>query len=82
MSLTEHYKKALKQPDMVYDAMQEQAIIRLEALSQRLIINQKSSLRNFLMKFSVLRIFAPEPQPALTQGIYLWGGVGRGKSRA
>lgn len=79
MSLTEHYKKALKQPDMVYDAMQEQAITRLEALSQRIIISHKSCLRNFLLKFSVLRIFMPGQQP-VTQGVYLWGGVGRGKS--
>ncbi len=80
MSLTEHYKTALKQPDMVHDAMQEQAITRLEALSSSLRTNDKNPLLNFLKRYSLLQALVQKIQPPATQGLYLWGNVGRGKS--
>lgn len=80
MSLTEHYKTALKRPDMVHDAAQEQAIIKLEALSDRLTTSNKSPLLAFLRKLSPLQLLMQKRQPAQAQGIYLWGDVGRGKS--
>ena len=76
MSLTEHYKTALQQPDMVHDAVQQQAIIKLEALSLALSTNEKSPLEKFLRKLSP---FAKH-QTTSVPGLYLWGGVGRGKT--
>lgn len=80
MSLTDHYKNALKQPDMVHDAVQEQAIIKLEALSHRLTESNKTPLLNRLKKLPLLHLFMPNRHPQATQGLYLWGDVGRGKS--
>ncbi len=76
MSLTEQYKKALQQPDMVHDAVQEQAILKLEALNQALMSNNKNTLLNAIKKISPFKRFQPEP----VQGLYFWGGVGRGKT--
>lgn len=76
MSLTEHYKLALQQPDMVHDAVQEQAIIKLEALSLALTTNEKSPLTGFLRRLSPFSKHRTKPVP----GLYLWGSVGRGKT--
>ena len=76
MSLTEHYKKALQQPDMVHDTVQEQAIIKLEALSLTLTTNENSFLPGFLRRLSPFTKHQIKPVP----GLYLWGGVGRGKT--
>ncbi len=76
MSLTEHYKIALQQPDMVHDAVQEQAIIKLEALSLALSTNQNSPVTEFLKRLSPFSKHHTKP----VQGLYLWGGVGRGKT--
>lgn len=65
---------------MVHDAVQEQAIVKLEALSQRLKASNKSPLRSLLRKFSPLLIFAKQQPPQPAPGLYLWGDVGRGKS--
>ncbi len=76
MSLTEHYKSALLQPDMVHDEVQEQAIILLEALSTALTSNDKNSLLQFFRNLSPLTKHQKTP----VQGLYLWGDVGRGKT--
>lgn len=76
MSLTEQYKKALQQPDMVHDAMQEQAIVKLETLTQTLISNNNNTLLNTIKKMSPCKIFQQEA----VRGLYFWGGVGRGKT--
>ncbi len=76
MSLNERYRSALKQPDMKHDAVQEQAIIKLETLSRYLVKSDKPSIFNSLKKLSPFKSHQPEPVKAL----YLWGGVGRGKT--
>ncbi|MDT8281996.1 MAG: cell division protein ZapE [Gammaproteobacteria bacterium] len=76
MSLSQRYKDALKQPDMVNDAAQEQAIIKLEALSQLLSTQQNHPLRELIFKLSPFK----SHQPQTLKGLYLWGGVGRGKT--
>ena len=75
MSLTAEYKTALQQPDMVHDAAQERAIEQLEKLSIKLAGNSDGLLHS-------LRRLSPfdSHQPAPIKGIYLWGGVGRGKT--
>ncbi len=76
MSLTKHYKTALQQPDRVHDAAQAQAIIKLEALTTALTKNDESPLVRFLKHLSPFAQHQRKPQ----QGLYLWGGVGRGKT--
>jgi len=76
MALIDQYKAALKQPDMVHDAVQEQAIEKLEALSQRLADARKPAFLHTLKKLSPFKRHQPKP----VKGLYLWGGVGRGKT--
>ncbi len=76
MSLTESYKKALLQPDRIHDAAQEQAIIKLEALSLALTTNKKNALFETLKQLSPFKSHRPQP----IKGLYFWGGVGRGKT--
>lgn len=76
MSLTEHYKTALQQPDMLQDGAQNQAIIKLEKLSQALVTRDKAGLPWLLRKLSPWAKYRTKAVP----GLYLWGGVGRGKS--
>ncbi len=76
MSLTEQYQKALQQPDMKHDAVQQQAVAKLQALSQALTQKPERSLRQWLKKLSPFARHKPKPIP----GLYLWGGVGRGKT--
>ncbi len=75
MSLTEQYKKALQQPDMVHDTVQEQAVLKLEALSQALTADNNTLLNN-IKKRSPFKRHQPKP----VRGLYFWGGVGRGKT--
>jgi len=76
MSLTESYNKALQQPDRIHDAAQEQAIIKLEALSLALTTNKKNTITALLKQLSPFKKHRPQP----IKGLYLWGGVGRGKT--
>ncbi len=75
MSLTEKYNKALQQPDMVKDSVQQQAINLLETLSLELISNSRMSLAKRLLR----RLFGRK-RNTQASGLYLWGGVGRGKT--
>jgi cell division protein ZapE len=76
MALIEHYHQALRQPDMVHDAAQEQAILKLASLSNELATHRPFALLCTLRKFSPLQRFRPQP----AHGLYLWGSVGRGKT--
>jgi cell division protein ZapE len=76
MSLTSLYNKALQQPDMVHDAVQEQAICKLETLSHTLTTGKNRLFQHILIKLSPFKKHQPKP----VQGLYLWGNVGRGKT--
>lgn len=76
MSLTDQYKKALQQPDRVHDTAQEQAIVKLEELSRTLVTGHKNPFFTLLKKISPFESHYPEP----VRGLYIWGGVGRGKT--
>ena len=76
MSLSERYQEAIKQPDMVHDTIQQQTIEKLEALSQRLLNDDGRSFLNTIRKLAPFRSVQLEP----VRGMYLWGGVGRGKT--
>jgi cell division protein ZapE len=76
MSLAEQYKLALNQPDMIHDTAQQQAIIKLEALTAALTSDNKHPLLAIIERFSPLK----RHRTKTIQGMYLWGGVGRGKT--
>jgi len=76
MSLVEHYNTALQQPDMVHDAAQEMAIIKLQALCHALTANENTLFPEFLKNPLAFAKYRANT----VKGIYLWGGVGRGKT--
>lgn len=76
MSLSKKYQQALRSPEMKHDAAQQQAIIKLEQLSQALTVETDHPLWQRLKKIAP---FASH-QSQTIQGLYFWGGVGRGKT--
>lgn len=65
------YEAISKQPDFVHDAAQAEAIAKLDALWHELI-EFKSRRNQFLGR----SLFSPD----VPKGLYVWGGVGRGKT--
>jgi cell division protein ZapE len=76
MSLVDRYKTAMQRPDMAHDAAQQTAIAKLAALTETLIDDERSQFSSLLKKFTSLADKRNRP----VRGIYLWGGVGRGKT--
>ena len=73
----ERYARALEDPDFVADAAQETAIEALQGIYLQLIARPASAspwqrLRNTLSR---------DREIVPVTGLYLWGGVGRGKTR-
>ena len=68
----EWYREVLAQPGFVADAAQAQAVAHLQMLYDDLLVF-KARRNRFLGKTLL-------PQPRLPRGVYLWGGVGRGKT--
>jgi cell division protein ZapE len=71
MSPKAWYQAASEQPGFVYDAAQAGAISELDALWLHLM--EFKARRNQFMGYSLL-------SPEVPEGLYLWGGVGRGKT--
>ena len=84
MSLIELYNEALQQPDMVHDGAQEEAISKLAALTEALISKPETtfvdSFIGWLKPFYSSISRHPQATEQPIQGLYLWGGVGRGKT--
>lgn len=71
MNVIHHYRKALAEKNYVADAAQEKAIMRLQDLFEELI--DFKDQRSGFFKRMINR-------PDVPKGVYMWGGVGRGKS--
>lgn len=77
------YEQALSQGEFRPDDVQREAITRLDALQQALVARQQSAApatSGLLGRLSKLigkeKIETPQP----VRGLYMWGGVGRGKT--
>ncbi len=71
MSVIQFYEETLKLKGFSADASQRQAIGRLQNLHDA-FVHFKSQRSNLLKKMFL--------RPDIPKGVYLWGGVGRGKS--
>ncbi len=72
----ERYARALEDPDFVADAAQETAIEALQGIYLQLIARPAS-----LSPWRLRNTLSREREIAPVKGLYLWGGVGRGKTR-
>ena len=70
MTPLQHYLQECQKKELHSDATQQHAVVRLDDLYQRLLIPPKKSL--------LARLLRQKPEPIT--GVYLWGGVGRGKT--
>ena len=68
----EHYQKDLLREDFSADEAQALAVAKLDALYKELVKPVKQSF--------LTRIFTNRNKPIPVRGLYLWGGVGRGKT--
>ena len=74
MTPSEHYQLDLQREGFVHDKAQEQAVRHLQRLYDDLLAAE--SHKGGLM--GLLRLGRQKPEPC--QGLYFWGGVGRGKT--
>ncbi|QYJ97162.1 AFG1 family ATPase [Shewanella alkalitolerans] len=70
----QHYQADLQRDDFSYDPAQEQAVKALQRVYDELLAAQKKP-----SGMAKLLGFLAKPAPSV-QGLYLWGGVGRGKT--
>ena len=79
MTPTMRYQSDLKRTDFTYDPVQEQAVVYLQDLYDRLLSADACSSRGgFLAR--LLTYFRTEKSVEPVRGLYFWGGVGRGKT--
>ncbi|MEY1662645.1 cell division protein ZapE [Isoalcanivorax beigongshangi] len=69
MTPYERYRQDLQRPDFVHDPAQEMAVRRLDALYQKLLQPPRRS-----------GLFGRRRDRTPVAGLYMWGGVGRGKT--
>jgi len=76
MTPWQRYQADLQREDFAHDPAQEQAVILLQDLFERLVAHRGEQENALLAWFNKLRGKPLEPQ----LGLYFWGGVGRGKT--
>lgn len=73
----ELYQSHLSESDFSADQAQRMAVNKLQDLYERLVVRASlPSQRSFLQKLGLSKSKTAEPE----KGLYLWGGVGRGKT--
>ena len=79
MTPSERYQSDLLSEDFSFDPAQEQAVVLLQDLYERLIFSEKDVPNGglFAKLSSLIKSKAPNPP---IKGLYFWGGVGRGKT--
>ncbi|EAT11645.1 cell division protein ZapE [Bermanella marisrubri] len=78
MTPLELYKKDLEREDFSYDAAQEMAVKHLQRLYDDLLVRHEQEQNQSVLK-KALSLFGNKPKEPV-QGLYFWGGVGRGKT--
>lgn len=78
MSPKERYAQSLEMHGMVRDAAQEQAVLALEDLHWRLVSAERAPLVKRWWRGALAPFVTARTEPVC--GLYLWGGVGRGKT--
>jgi cell division protein ZapE len=74
----QRYLSDLQQPGFAHDPAQEAVVDHLQNLYERLVARYGQQARTPLFK-RLRGLFGPDQQEP-EQGLYLWGGVGRGKT--
>lgn len=73
----QRYQADLQRKDFSYDSAQEQAVLLLQDLYERLVASSEDGNTRGLLSW-VRKIRRMEVEPEI--GLYFWGGVGRGKT--
>ena len=76
-SPNKRYLKDIQQDDFFADASQESAVLALEKVYCGLILREQAECR-FSFSRLLPKLFSKPASPV--KGLYLWGGVGRGKT--
>ena len=74
MTPWEKYQQDLQRDDFQYDSAQENAVKHLQRLYDDLVNQPEPKLGFFA------RLLGKQPSQSKVQGLYFWGGVGRGKT--
>lgn len=82
LSPTSRYLTALKEGSHQPDDVQKEAVTRLDTIYQRLIAEQEPTQQSggLMAKFSKLLGKRDTASREPVRGLYMWGGVGRGKT--
>jgi len=83
LSPTSRYLTALKEGSHQPDDVQKEAVTRLDTIYQQLIAEQEPAAQQsggLMAKFSKLLGKRDAPSREPVRGLYMWGGVGRGKT--
>jgi cell division protein ZapE len=78
MTPLELYRKDLERDDFSYDAAQEMAVNHLQRLYDDLVAQWQASKNK--SSFGKLLLCLSNKPKTPVQGVYFWGGVGRGKT--
>jgi cell division protein ZapE len=78
MTPRQRYQRELSKPDFIADPAQERAIEHLDRLYHDLVSNHQRQQAGLMGRFFARK--RSKPIWPLVKGLYLWGGVGRGKT--